>query len=400
LPEELRKLVTDELDDSEQLLWCGKPRRWDLAIRFYVPVLQGAIPYAVVVTCFQLALIEEPFARESWPYQVMGPLFFFLLLPYLAFEAVYAANRLAYMITDRRAAIIKRTALGRKHIDSFMPQGLRNLGVRRRPGGTGTILFKGEKEGTIAAPGLWNEGFLGIANVEEVEAMLRRLESSVPFAPERPSRRRQTPSESMGPSHAPLTELTLPRKLRNQLEWELAGGEPMRWHAQPDPVRLAMPSVPLAVFGAFCLVLACLLPSTIERSVWAAEVKWQIWASSFFAGLLGALCVLSPVRFYLRARGALYAIVGRHTFVVAARFLRRTRMHAFSLAYLEATSRIERPDGSGNVVFSRGRLVRKGIAPGCFSHIANVRQVDVMLRQSSRPEAQTGQTPVPAGRPT
>jgi hypothetical protein len=100
----------------------------------------------------------------------------FLALPFYYFARPVAdylsAERTVYVVTDRRALII-RPRLGGKTVQSYNRIG--QIERRERGGGSGDLLFASETEARGRAAHRVRTrkiGFIGIANVREVERLL------------------------------------------------------------------------------------------------------------------------------------------------------------------------------------------------------------------------------------
>jgi hypothetical protein len=210
LPEPLQRLVADELDRGEKIVWLGQPEPrpgvswallfpscfaipWTLFALFWMAAASG------VFDVFfggqgggRLAGGRVVFALFGLPFVVIGLVMFFSPL-WMKRRLRRAAGRTAYVITDRRAIIfdggywgdsgLVSLAAGRfarwfkgMQIRSFGPEHLRDLQRIQREDGSGDVLFQA---GTTrdAAGNLYplRVGFLSVPDAKGVEDMLRRL---------------------------------------------------------------------------------------------------------------------------------------------------------------------------------------------------------------------------------
>ncbi|HUS92219.1 MAG TPA: hypothetical protein VM695_10240 [Phycisphaerae bacterium] len=173
LPADLAEAVRAELAPDEKLLWCAQPRP-DLYLRRLLPLaLFLALGMAVSAVVFLVLIwhIREPMLTIAFlAAELPG-------VPLLVLMAVLVRRRgraTAYLVTDRRAAVlIEGLRRGRA---SFSPAELGELRVKRRPDGSGDVLFPGvtasRKLGGIL-PGA--VGFCALDDVDAAERLLRDL---------------------------------------------------------------------------------------------------------------------------------------------------------------------------------------------------------------------------------
>ena len=179
---------------------------------------------------------------------------------------------------------------------------------------------------------------------------------------------------------------------------ELLEGEELLWSGRPDPQRRSAVS-PARVFLILGLVflpisvviviigLALLLSSVFPPGSQAGSLGLFIPGGVFF--LLGLIYLIIGLVGSFPSRNALYAITNRR--VIILRSGRYLSVSSYSKRAITQVHRIERPDGSGDLIFvgnlpyggygnnqsnagisSTGRL-------GAFSAIPNVRLVEQKL---------------------
>ena len=179
---------------------------------------------------------------------------------------------------------------------------------------------------------------------------------------------------------------------------ELLEGEELLWSGRPDPQRKPIVS-PARVFLILGLVflpigllvaligLILLLSSVFPPGSQASSLGLFIPGGVFF--VLGLVYLLIGLVGFFPSRNALYAITNRR--VIILRPGRYVRVSSYSKRAITQVHRIERPDGSGDLIFvgnppygssgntqsnagtsSTGRL-------GVFSAIPNVRLAEQKL---------------------
>src|SRR5512139_2396435 len=103
-------------EPGEDLIWSGRPDPWRLAKARFPAALGGIIlltllPFAPVHAAVA-ALVQIPASFTSvWPFAA-ALLFIALHLALAPLRAYRAAQRTAYVITDRRLLAVRRTATG------------------------------------------------------------------------------------------------------------------------------------------------------------------------------------------------------------------------------------------------------------------------------------------------
>jgi hypothetical protein len=188
LPPELRSVVEDELEVGESVLWSAQPRPGRM-VWASLPIFLFAIPwtgFAVFWICgasgFQFPTLRGPaglFPLFGLPFVLIGCTM--LCAPLWAMRK---AGRTLYVISDRRTILFEGG--WSTTVRSFGSQSLGDITRKQRADGSGDIILERrtwrDNDGDRRTSSV---GFYGIDNVKAVEALLRRLSSTVTTAVER-----------------------------------------------------------------------------------------------------------------------------------------------------------------------------------------------------------------------
>lgn len=177
---------------------------------------------------------------------------------------------------------------------------------------------------------------------------------------------------------------------------ELLEGEELLWSGRPDPQRRSIVS-PTRVFRILGLVfmpiglvaviigLALLLSSVFPPDSRAGLLGLFIPGGVFF--LLGLVYLIIGLVGFFPTRNALYAITNRR--VIILRPGRYLNVSSYSKHAITQVHRVERPDGSGDLVFignppyysnsGNNQSTSSTGRPGAFSAIPNVRLAEQKL---------------------
>jgi hypothetical protein len=191
---------------------------------------------------------------------------------------------------------------------------------------------------------------------------------------------------------------SFPPDLVARVESELTPGEKLVWLGQPRPSLYARASIFLVIFGVFWLTIV----SGIFGAIFIGGGMAAAWAGGQqgLAGLfalipacfsipfwaVGIGMVTSPVWMRRYARRVCYAITDRRALIWEPRLFGSIQVYSFAGAGLGAMSRVERRDGSGDLIFQEFRgtnseghstLQQRG-----FKAIDNVRQVEDLIRRT------------------
>ena len=192
---------------------------------------------------------------------------------------------------------------------------------------------------------------------------------------------------------------TLPADLDALVRNEIAPGERVRYAEQPvaghDAVRafgMWLFAVPWTAFSVFWTVMAA--SAAGEMDGWG--IIFPLWGLPFVC--IGLAMLSSPWWAWRTARRTLYVVTDRRAVVFSASGLRGVAVRSFAPDALRDTRRVERPDGSGDLIFaetghrdSDGDLVTTTTG---FKTLADVREAEAAVAalaadHAPRPRAAT-----------
>lgn len=194
LPDELDARVRSELEDGEQLLWVGQPRPGRFA-RMGLPMVLFGIPWTafsffwIAVASWMVLFKDAPGVNNAgWRigglfacFPLFGIPFVLIGLGMLSTPLLLwrRAKRTFYALTDRRAILWEAGAFGSVEVRSYQPAALKKMYRRDYNDGSGDLVFeealvvrRTRSRGTPMST--QNHGFMGIANVHEIEQLLRK----------------------------------------------------------------------------------------------------------------------------------------------------------------------------------------------------------------------------------
>jgi hypothetical protein len=194
----------------------------------------------------------------------------------------------------------------------------------------------------------------------------------------------------------------LPPELATRVESELSQGERLVWVGQPSPSLYRLRSIPLLIVGIFFLgfsVLWLVLTAGIGLigvgAAGQADPAAEVGVGSFFGcfslvGLfplaIGILLVTSPLWMGSMARKTVYAVTDRRAIIFEPQMFRTVQVRSYTAAGLGTMSRVERGDGSGDLVFeeytTRGSNNNTSTTRRGFLAIPNVHQVEELIRKT------------------
>jgi hypothetical protein len=178
----------------------------------------------------------------------------------------------------------------------------------------------------------------------------------------------------------------LPDRLKQAVADELQPGEAVRWAGRPDPARFARRSWAVAAFGVFWL---------------AFGVFWMAMTAGMLNGgpggvigvvfplfglpvlLVGVGLITSPLWIYRVGLHTVYLVTDRRAVLIRT-LLGHLHVNSYGPADLTSLTRVERADGSGDVLFARTAYrdadgYRRTRAVG-FHAVPDVRRVEGLLR--------------------
>jgi hypothetical protein len=182
------------------------------------------------------------------------------------------------------------------------------------------------------------------------------------------------------------TDDFLESDLSAMLDSELSKGERTTWVGRPIPWLMARSRLPTALLG---------IPFTAFAFFWISVASgfrfpdfstgrglFPLFGIPFVCVGLGML--LSPIWTYRRATRTIYAITDRRALTIETDPLGRVTTQSFEPPYLTIVTRMQRADGTGNLVFRRehrGEGRRHYMVDIGFLAVADVREVEDRIRQ-------------------
>jgi len=166
------------------------------------------------------------------------------------------------------------------------------------------------------------------------------------------------------------------------LRRELDADEQLVWSGRPRPGRYALRALPIALFGvpwtAFVGFLIFAAAGGIGEHAPSGSARF-FWLFGTPFALIGLAMLGAPFAAFRSARRTFYGVTTRRALVVSGG--RRRSVVSYGKDRLRGVSRVERKDGSGDVVFetdvvtSRGRPLSTG-----FYGVPDVREVERLVR--------------------
>lgn len=188
LPPNLDSAVRAELRQGERLVWAGTPRPWTFASTAIPIFLFGIVflGFSVFWTASALFMTRAASSQGHGGPSFMSDFFPLFGIPFmlvglgmLLSPVGYRikASRTAYALTDRRALVFEGSILGGRTVRSYGPEQLGTMSRIERSSGAGSLVFEEVQSyvRTDNGPSVrtTRRGFLGIANVREVESLVR-----------------------------------------------------------------------------------------------------------------------------------------------------------------------------------------------------------------------------------
>jgi hypothetical protein len=187
LPPELDARVRGELQNNERLLWVGQPRPGRFARQAWPIVLFG-IPWTAFALFWMVAASGMLFgANQGGGPGAIGIIFPLFGLPFMLIGLVMLSSpywlrrkalRTCYGLTDRRAILWEAGWRGSVEVRSYEPKKLTQIRRVEYADGCGDLIFEViltfGLHRTHRITGLTPHGFIGIANVREIEMLLRK----------------------------------------------------------------------------------------------------------------------------------------------------------------------------------------------------------------------------------
>ncbi len=190
-----------------------------------------------------------------------------------------------------------------------------------------------------------------------------------------------------------MSSLRLTPDLEQAVEAEIAPGERVAWGSQPVPSRLALQGLPAFLFGlpwtAFVLFWTWMAAAGLRGGdVSAGSVGFALFGVPFVLVGLGLLS--TPCWGWRATRRSLYLVTDRRAVAFTAKGLHGLEVRSFAPEQLRRPRRRQRPDGSGDLIFTRdqwrdGDGDARGTDVG-FLAVPDVRAAEASVRTLAAPE--------------
>jgi hypothetical protein len=187
--------------------------------------------------------------------------------------------------------------------------------------------------------------------------------------------------------------IDLPPQVLARVERELDQGEALLWWAQPDPRRMARQTLPIQIVGiVFTLMslgfVVIPLGLALVSGLGAGILLGLIFSVCSLPFVAIGIAMMSAPLWARRAAGrTAYVLTDRRAIIFGGGLHSSTR--SFSPQRLGDVERVDRSDGSGDLIFDRhvshhhGSRRRHGshhVTPIGFLGITDVHQVDKLIR--------------------
>ncbi|MHC4253542.1 MAG: hypothetical protein ACYS9X_30860 [Planctomycetota bacterium] len=186
--------------------------------------------------------------------------------------------------------------------------------------------------------------------------------------------------------------MNMPYRLRETVDREVGRDEKIEWLGQPRSTRFLLTSLPMVLFGLPWTAFAVFWMLAASGFVFEAEEASGPGAIFALFGLpfvlVGLGMLSSPFWMIRKARRIVYVVSDRRAIIIRGGW--RTTVRSFSGRELSGMTRLEKSDGSGDIVFHGGHsaagapsfLVGMAAAAGHgFAGVQNVREVEELLRK-------------------
>lgn len=199
--------------------------------------------------------------------------------------------------------------------------------------------------------------------------------------------------ESVASASMPVSELELDLDV---IRRELQPGEMLLWNGSGSHFRMGWGSVPVVIFGmmffGFAVFWTVMAFGGMSRAASGGGMPsflrflCPLWGVPFM--LVGLGVMTSPVWAKLKARKTLYALTNRRAIIFEkAMFGSSRQVHSYDPRALGAMTRVDRSDGSGDLVFEEkitgrgkgGHAITKKVG---FIGVPDVRGVERAVRDA------------------
>lgn len=177
--------------------------------------------------------------------------------------------------------------------------------------------------------------------------------------------------------------LQIPASTRAYVEDELESGEKIVWLGQPVPWRMAVQTLPIMLFAipwtAFALFWTAAAAGFQLPNLRQPMIVFPLFGVPFI--LIGVAMLSAPFWMWRSAARTAYVVTDRRAITFSGG--RSMRIRSFQPSQLKSLSRVQRKDGSGDVIFfteatnnSKGRSV----TDIGFSAVRDVKHVESIVR--------------------
>lgn len=188
LPIEMDRRVHEDLRDGEQLLWVGQPIPSRFARRS-IPLMLFGIPFAGFAIFWMAAASGILFGgRGNGNMGLFGMIFPLFGLPFLLVglgmvSSPYwyrqRAKKTFYAVTDQRVILWTAGWFGRMDVRAYTPDRLEKMRRVEYGNGDGDLILEeymtiGRDSDGHQTSNMRRHGLMGIANVREVEELIRK----------------------------------------------------------------------------------------------------------------------------------------------------------------------------------------------------------------------------------
>lgn len=178
----------------------------------------------------------------------------------------------------------------------------------------------------------------------------------------------------------------LPPAVRARLEADLEPGETVLWVAQPGSLRRVLPTIPAALFAIPWTAFAVFWitgAATATSKAGGPVALFPLFGLPFV--LVGLGMFASPLIAWGAAGRACAAVTDRRVLSWEPHGLTGTTLRAWAPGELAGLTRVERADGSGDLVVAeetgrKGRTIQRGLLG-----IPRVREAERVLREALLP---------------
>jgi hypothetical protein len=180
LSPQLRSLVDAEVKSGERIMWLDQPIPGRIA-RATIPIVLFAIPwtaFAIFWIAGASGFKRPDFSHGFGFFPLFGIPFLLVGVGMLSspFWARRAARRCIYVLTDRRAIIIRGSWRGSVSVRSVEAEGLTDLQRKQNADGSGDLIFSQDiRPAGNGGRQLTAVGFLAVRDVKSVEDRVRAL---------------------------------------------------------------------------------------------------------------------------------------------------------------------------------------------------------------------------------